>query len=101
MTIKIHNWSDEQGNPRGGVSYGPGFTISWQQGPIVGGTRNGAFLLDILAVCKEKLEYYQRGPFACEENAHALISVASAIDVLTTRKDRREAAGTLGTHEPD
>ena len=29
------HWLDENGKPAGGVSTGKGFTISWQNGPLV------------------------------------------------------------------
>ena len=78
--INSSHWEIE-GKPDGGVSYGEGFCISWQRGPLTEG-RNGAFLLDILEVCKHQLEYYQNGQFACEENAKALECIEEAIDIF-------------------
>jgi hypothetical protein len=95
------NWSDEDGNHQGGISTGMGFTIAWQRGPIKEGDRNGAFLLDVLGACRSQLEYYQEGKYSCVENAIALEHVLAAIDALESRKNRRNAEGVLGAHEPD
>ncbi len=43
----------ENGKPAGGCTWGPGWSISWQRGPMVGsdGNRlepNGAFVEDII-----------------------------------------------------
>lgn len=99
-SVFVENWTDNDGNPAGGVASGFGFTISWQNGPLgVTGGRNGAFLLDLMAVCKRRLEHYQNSRFACQENAEALEDLSRAIQRLKDRRDRRQADGTLGTHE--
>ncbi|MEL6853654.1 MAG: hypothetical protein AAFO83_00935 [Cyanobacteria bacterium J06607_13] len=96
------NWIDaETGNHDGGVAYGPGFCVSWQRGPTTegGGERNGAYLLDVLEVCKTQLTHYQSGQFACDENVKALAYLQETICALEERLERRQAEGKLGTHE--
>lgn len=98
----IHaNWTDANGKPDGGVSTGVGYTISWQRGALDPNGRNGAFLIEVLEACKTQLEFYEEGEFNCEENKAALKHVVQAIEVLNTRKDRRDKAGILGSHKPD
>jgi hypothetical protein len=83
------HWSDQNGNPAGGVSSGCGFTISWQNGPlgrhaqgcgeglpcVEGCTRrapNGAFVEDVLDAVIERIDFYQRSGFNCQENEDAV-----------------------------
>lgn len=46
--IKHENWTDNDGNPAGGVVSGNGLCISWQNGPLGRGEErrepNGAFV---------------------------------------------------------
>jgi hypothetical protein len=98
MNIIHANWTTAGGNPDGGVVYGHGFCISWQRGPLEGGGRNGAFLLEVLEACRMQLLHYQGSKFACDENQQALADIEHAIAVLENRRDRREQEGTLGSH---
>ena len=63
-----HHWKDEQGRPAGGTSFGPGFCVSWQNGPLGRGEGrippNGAFVETLIAVAKGRLEFYQSTQFA-------------------------------------
>ena len=68
---------------------GHGYVIAWQRGKIEEEGRNGAFVVDILGVVRERLHYYQRKN-GCEENAEALIHVEAAMKALEDRLDRRE-----------
>lgn len=93
--------------PAGGISTGVGYTIAWQTGPCLieddgsQPTRNGAFLIEVLEACEKRLQFYQASPFACAENAVALVNLNESIRCLKTRLSRRKDAGTLGTHEKD
>ncbi len=98
--ILTSNWTTE-GAPDGGSACGAGFAIFWQRGALDKEGRNGAFILEILAVCKSQLEYYQSAQFPCEENETALLALTMAIEALQSRLNRREASGVLGTHLPD
>lgn len=96
------HWNDEQGRPAGGVSSGRGFAIWWQNGPL--GSRdqrrepNGAFVEDVMEACIGRLEFFQRSPFACDENADAIANLKDALVRLEARTQRRIAAGVEGTH---
>ena len=96
------HWTDENGNPAGGVSTGRGFAISWQNGPLGRGNDrrepNGAFVEDILAALQGRIEFYQAGQFACKENAEALVHLQKAAEWLDYRTRNREARGVEGTH---
>lgn len=99
------HWSDGDGNPAGGSTFGVGFSISWQNGPL--GTAderrepNGAFVEDVIAAARDRIAYYQGGKFRCDENQVALDLLGSAIEALNMRTSRREAAGIEGTHAED
>ena len=99
------HWLDPDGNPDGGVSFGTGFTISWQRGPLgkegtPGRTPpNGAFVEDVIDAAKARIEAYQASKFNCEENARALQHLEAALEALDSRTQRRVADGTEGTHE--
>lgn len=96
------HWNDENGNPSGGVSTGTGITISWQNGPLGRGTErrqpNGAFVETIVDMVIDRLEYYQSGQFACDENAEAIEHLRSAAAVLEARTRERETRGVEGTY---
>jgi hypothetical protein len=95
-------WSDTNGNPAGGVTCGKGFTISWQNGPLGRGVErkepNGAFVETIIAAAKDRIDFYQRSRFACEENANAIKHLTAALDVLNARTKLREMKNIEGTH---
>lgn len=96
-------WSDENGNPAGGVSCGKGFTISWQNGPLGRGEErkepNGAFVETIISAAKDRLEFYQRSKFACRANAEAILDLQSALFRLEARTKDREKREVEGTHK--
>ena len=96
------HWTDSQGNPAGGVSSGTGFTISWQNGPLGRGPDrkepNGAFVEDVLAAVKERIEFYENSRFACEENEIALKAIILAQKWLDQRTQDREVRQVEGTH---
>lgn len=95
-------WSDVNGNPAGGVSCGKGFTISWQNGPLGRGAErkepNGAFVETVIAAAKDRIEFYQKSQFNCEENARAILHLQAALDVLNSRTQEREKRAVEGTH---
>jgi len=104
-TVLTLAFADDEGRPDGGISDGPGFTVSWQRGPLVlpDGTelpRNGAFVEEVLGACRDRLVTYQDSPFACEENAEALEHINAALEALAERQRNRQARGVAGTHTP-
>ena len=100
--IYSHHWNDENGNPAGGNTYGNGFAIAWQNGPLGRGidrkVPNGAFVEDIIFSAINRLEFYQNSKFACEENAEALKALRFASEWLDSRTLKRDKRGVEGTH---
>ena len=98
----FNNFSDEAGRPAGGHSFGVGFCIAWQRGPLGRGEErippNGAFVEDIIDAVIRRIEFYQASEFACEENERALFHLQGAADALAERTQAREARGVEGTH---
>jgi hypothetical protein len=74
--------------------------IEFQKGPrgVIGSTP-GATELAVLAVIRDRLESFQAGPYACEENAEALNRVNEAMRLMKERADKRAARGVLGTYQ--
>ena len=97
-----HHRLDQENQPAGGVSFGPGYSISWQDGPLGRGPDrdkpNGAFVEDILAVVKDRIEFYQKSKFECKENDTAIQHIDLALAFLDNRTKNREARGVEGTH---
>lgn len=101
--IKSSHFDDLNGNPAGGTTFGNGFSIGWQNGPLGRGQDrqepNGAFVEDVILAAKDRLEYYQRSKFACDSNAEAIEMLALAVAVLNQRTAERESRNVEGTHE--
>jgi len=101
--IKQEHWLDENGNPAGGSSFGCGFAISWQNGPLNRGAKrkepNGAFVENIIKAAIGRLEHYQTTKFACKENADALANLQRALACCNARTANREARQVEGTHQ--
>ncbi len=100
--IKSEHWNDENENPAGGSTFGNGFAISWQNGPLGRGkTRkkpNGAFVEDVIEAALDRLRYYQKGRFACHHNEFAIYHLEWALTELMTRTAERKIRGVEGTH---
>lgn len=98
-----NHFIDNQGNPHGGTTYGRGFAISWQHGPLQRGEErlepNGAFVEDIIAAAIDRLEFFQQTKFNCEHNAVAIATLKAALSTLNARTTDREARNIEGTHE--
>lgn len=73
-----------------------GVLIEFQKGPIQS-YPNGLSNEALLAVVLDRLEGFQTGPFACEENGVALAHVRDAMQVLHKRTQERTARGVEGT----
>lgn len=104
--FKFANVDDESGNPAGGYVKGVGIDIVWQNGPLGrDGDRvapNGAFVEDVIAAAKQRIEYYQDAnarKFACRENAIAITKLDEALLWLNKRTQDRERREVEGTHE--
>lgn len=84
----------------GGVGVAPrwGVNLNFQNGPIKEKGVNGVTNEALLAIVQDRLEGFQRGRFACEENEAALAAVRSALAILAMRTKRRDDHGVEGTH---
>ena len=85
-----------------GIQYGgPSDTckIQFQHGPRTApDSTPGIFDDDLLAIVQDRLEAFQAGPFACEENEAALDYIIGAREALGYRVARRIAKGVLGVN---
>ena len=115
--IKSQHWNDANGNPEGGTTFGNGFAIGWQHGPlgrhapecndgqsscVQGCTRrepNGAFVEDIIEAAADRLRYYQASRFACKSNEYAIDHLKCALIALDQRTNDREKRAVEGTHK--
>ena len=73
-------------------------TILFQNGPILEVGVNGVTHEALLAVVIDRLQCFQKGPFACRENALALTKLEEAAHWLNHRTQARVARGVEGTH---
>ena len=100
--ITSNHFDDANGNPAGGTTYGRGFAIGWQNGPLGRDEGreepNGAFVEDVIKAALDRLEYYQRSKFACDYNARAVAGLTAALDALNERTANRESRAVEGTH---
>ena len=98
-----NHFTDPDGNPAGGATYGVGFAIAWQTGPLVDGDvrqePNGAFVEEIINAAIDRLEYYQSTKFACRNNQEAIQHLQLAVVALNFRTLDRESRGVEGTHQ--
>lgn len=101
--IHSHQFRDSRENPEGGHTFGRGFAIAWQRGPLGRGEErqepNGAFVEDIILAAKDRLLFYQGSKFKCEENAEAIRCLDAALNALYQRTKKREERGVEGTHD--
>ncbi|WP_052362221.1 hypothetical protein [Geminisphaera colitermitum] len=72
--------------------------ILFQNGPIPEAGVNGVTQEVLLAIVQDRLEAFQKGPFATEENQRALDAVKEAQHWLQFRTLKRMARGVEGTH---
>jgi hypothetical protein len=74
-------------------------TLSFQKGPVLEVGFNGISHEALLAILLDRLEGFQSGAFACEENRLALLSVHGALFLLQKRTKDRMARGVEGTNQ--
>lgn len=79
---------------------GVGGVIVFQHGPIqeVGG--NGTTIETVIDVLVNRLQGFQRGPFANDYNAEAIEHFKAAKDALERRTRDRQARGVEGVNSP-
>lgn len=108
--IVQHHWTekrwDDNGQqfdaPAGGVVYGPGLCISFQNGPLGRGEQrqepNGCFVETLISAAIGRLDFYQNSRFRCAENQTALDHLHRALGSLEARTANREQRQVEGTH---
>jgi hypothetical protein len=79
-------------------SDGTGLLIPFQKGPINEVGPNGITQEVLLAICIDRLQCFQNGPYKCRENAIALTHLEDAMHWLQHRTRARLARGVEGTH---
>lgn len=101
--FKSEHWTSHSGKPAGGCTFGNGFTISWQNGPLGRGDGrrepNGAFVEDVIDAVIDRIEFYQSTEFACIDSDDALKSLRMAAESLAARTRDREKRQVEGTHQ--
>jgi len=76
-----------------------GVELRFQHGLVKEVGTNGITNEVLLAIVADRLHGFQSGPYACEENADALLHVLAAMSRLHERTKARVARGVEGTHE--
>jgi hypothetical protein len=70
--------------------------VTFQNGGIVEAGVNGITQEVLLAIVEDRLTCFQKGPFACLENAYALSHVRIAMQILQNRTRERMSRGVEG-----
>ena len=85
------------------VTLGDGVTVQmsvqFQNGPIKEAGINGLTNEVLLAIVIDRLQSFQKGQFACRENALALTKLEEAMHWLHHRTHERLRRGVEGTHQ--
>jgi|ERR1700730_4324707 len=73
--------------------------ISFQNGPIAEAGVNGVTQEALIAIVMDRLQSFQKGQYACRENALALTKIEEAQHWLFSRTLARMQRGVEGTHQ--
>ena len=73
--------------------------VDFQNGPVKEFDVNGCHQEDLLAIVIDRLQHFQKGEYACRENALALTKLEEAMHWLNHRTAARVVRGVEGTHE--
>lgn len=84
----------DEGPAKGGRAC---YSIHFQNGPIAEAGVNGITQEVLLAIVIDRLRSFQRGPYACRENALALTKIEEAMLWLQKRTLDRMKRGVEGT----
>jgi hypothetical protein len=71
--------------------------INFQNGPIKENGINGIHNEDLIAIVIDRLDGFQSGEYACQDNADAATCLSNALAYLRKRTDARKARGVEGT----
>jgi hypothetical protein len=73
--------------------------IRFQNGPVKEAGVNGLTNEALLAIVEDRLDGFDKGKFASDDNANALDFVRQALRALKRRTEDRVARGVEGTHQ--
>ena len=73
--------------------------VNFQKGPVKEAGVNGCQNEDLLLIVIDRLEHFQDGPFACDENQVALIAARKSLHALQSRTKNRETRNVEGTSQ--
>lgn len=79
--------------------YSPHFVVVFQSGPVKEAGVNGISIESLLAICIDRLEGFQSGPFANDYNQDALDHLLAAQIALQARTKERMSRGVEGTSQ--
>ena len=73
--------------------------IHFQEGPVKENGVNGIFMEDLIAICINRLENFQKSEFKCEENSEAKKKLEESLMWLMKRTLNRQHRGVQGTYQ--
>lgn len=73
--------------------------VYFQNGPVKEAGVNGCHQEDLIAIVIDRLQHFQAGDYACEENAVAQRKLEEALLSLKRRTDKRVTRGVEGTSQ--
>lgn len=73
--------------------------IHFQEGPTKENNLNGIFMEDLIAICINRLENFQKSEFSCRENAVVITKLEESLMWLRKRTINRQNRNVLGTYE--
>ena len=74
-------------------------TLHFQEGAIKDVGVNGIFMEDLINICIDRLEHYQKSDFACRENMYAIHHLNLALEFLNKRTNDRIKRNVLETYK--
>ena len=74
-------------------------TVEFQNGPVKEVGVNGIHNEDLICIVIDRLEGFQSGDYACEDNGKAIANLHMALANLRKRTDERKERGVEGTNE--
>jgi hypothetical protein len=81
----------------GSDDFTPFAKVNFQNGPIKENGVNGCHQEDLIAIVIDRLQCFQKGEYACRENAVALTKLEEALMWLRKRTQDRVDRGVEGT----
>lgn len=74
--------------------------VNFQKGPrMEPNSRHGVLDTDLLEIVRDRLTFFQAGPYSCQENEMALRHVEEALLWMNKRVEDRADRNVLGTYE--